>query len=104
YYSIFKVPDLLHVHGAAHTRNNLALFLDFTNNFFRCTVIHFRDHIRIYRLQIKHSRIDFICLGLSIPPEGLKKLIDQLLKKQLYSPLPLAVITRESSQTGKAGT
>jgi hypothetical protein len=35
------------------------------------------------------------------PPEGLKKLIDQLFKKKLYSPLPLAEITREASRTVK---
>jgi len=33
------------------------------------------------------------------PPEGLKKLIDQLFKKKLYAPLPLADITREASLT-----
>lgn len=32
-------------------------------------------------------------------PEGLKKLIDQLFKKKLYSPLPLAEISREASRT-----
>lgn len=35
------------------------------------------------------------------PPEGLKKLIDQLFKKKLYAPLPLAEITREASRTVK---
>ena len=35
------------------------------------------------------------------PPEGLKKLIDQLFRKQLYSPPPLAEITREASRTVK---
>lgn len=35
------------------------------------------------------------------PPEGLKKLIDQLFKKRLYAPLPLAEITRKSSRTVK---
>jgi hypothetical protein len=35
------------------------------------------------------------------PPEGLKKLIDQLFKKKLYTPLPLAEITREASRTVK---
>jgi len=35
------------------------------------------------------------------PPEGLKRLIDQLFKKKLYSPLPLAEITREASRTVK---
>jgi len=37
------------------------------------------------------------------PPEGLKKLIDQLFKKKLYAPLPLAEITREASRTVKRG-
>jgi hypothetical protein len=35
------------------------------------------------------------------PPEGLKKLIDQLFKKQLYSPLPLDEIARKASRTVK---
>jgi hypothetical protein len=35
------------------------------------------------------------------PPEGLKKLIDQLFKKKLYAPLPLAEITREAARTVK---
>ena len=35
------------------------------------------------------------------PPEGLKKLIDQLFKKKLYTPLPLADIARDASQTVK---
>jgi len=35
------------------------------------------------------------------PPEGLKKLIDQLFRKKLYSPPPLAEITREASRTVK---
>lgn len=35
------------------------------------------------------------------PPEGLKKLIDQLFKKKLYAPLPLADITREAARTIK---
>jgi len=35
------------------------------------------------------------------PPEGLKKLIDQLFKKNLYSPLPLAEITRKASRSVK---
>ena len=35
------------------------------------------------------------------PPDGLKKLIDQLFKKKLYSPLPLAEISREASRTVK---
>lgn len=35
------------------------------------------------------------------PPEGLKKLIDQLFRKKLYAPPPLAEITREASRTVK---
>jgi hypothetical protein len=35
------------------------------------------------------------------PPEGLKKLIDQLFKKKLYTPLPLTEITREAARTVK---
>ena len=35
------------------------------------------------------------------PPEGLKKLIDQLFRKKLYSPPSLAEITREASRTVK---
>lgn len=35
------------------------------------------------------------------PPEGLKKLIDQLFKKKLYAPLPLAEISRKASRTVK---
>lgn len=35
------------------------------------------------------------------PPDGLKKLIDQLFRKKLYAPLPLAEITREASRTVK---
>lgn len=35
------------------------------------------------------------------PPEGLKKLIDQLFKKKLYAPLPLADITCEGARVVK---
>lgn len=35
------------------------------------------------------------------PPEGLKKLIDQLFRKKLYAPPPLAGITRVASRTVK---
>jgi hypothetical protein len=35
------------------------------------------------------------------PPEGLKKLIDQLFRKKLYAPPTLAEITRESSRAVK---
>jgi hypothetical protein len=35
------------------------------------------------------------------PPDGLKKLIDQLFRKKLYSPPPLAEITRAASRTVK---
>lgn len=35
------------------------------------------------------------------PPEGLKKLIDQLFRKQLYAPLPLAEISRKASRIVK---
>ncbi len=35
------------------------------------------------------------------PPEGLKKLIDQLFKKKLYAPLPLEEISRKSSRIVK---
>ncbi|HXE94803.1 MAG TPA: hypothetical protein VN642_00240 [Dongiaceae bacterium] len=35
------------------------------------------------------------------PPEGLKKLIDQLFRKKLYAPPSLAGITREASRTVK---
>ena len=35
------------------------------------------------------------------PPEGLKKLIDQLFRKKLYSPPPLAEITEAASRTVK---
>ncbi len=38
---------------------------------------------------------------IQFPPEGLKKLIDQLFKKQLYTPLPLAEISRKASRTVK---
>jgi hypothetical protein len=33
------------------------------------------------------------------PPESLKKLIDQLFREKLYTPLPLDEITREASRT-----
>lgn len=35
------------------------------------------------------------------PPDGLKKLIDQLFRKKLYSPPSLADITRDASRTVK---
>ena len=35
------------------------------------------------------------------PPEGLKKLIDQLFRKKLYSPPSLALITREATRAVK---
>lgn len=35
------------------------------------------------------------------PPEGLKKLIDQLFKKKLYAPLPLVDITCEGTRVIK---
>lgn len=35
------------------------------------------------------------------PPEGLKKLIDQLFRKKLYAPPSLAEITREAARAVK---
>ena len=35
------------------------------------------------------------------PPDGLKKLIDQLFKKKLYAPLPLNDISREAARIVK---
>lgn len=50
-------------------------------------------------IELNRSQI-FAALS-QFPPEALKKLIDDLFKKKLYSPRPLDEITKESSRIVK---
>lgn len=50
-------------------------------------------------IQLNHTQL--LEALTQFPPEGLKKLIDQLFKKQLYAPLPLEEIARKASRTVK---
>ena len=46
---------------------------------------------------IELSRSQLVAALSQFPPEALKKLIDDLFRKKLYSPRPLSEITREAS-------
>jgi hypothetical protein len=50
---------------------------------------------------ISVSKAQLVDALAQFPPEGLKKLIDELFRKQLYTPRPLEEIAREASRVVK---